>query len=85
MNARVAQLHKTEAEWSKHNDWVPEAGELIVYDPDLRYDYARLKVGDGEKTLQELAFFVDSAIANTLQKCKYFEILDGGRVTDFIE
>ena len=43
-------------EWLKLGSWVPEAGELIVYDPDENYTYSRLKVGDGINTLQDLFF-----------------------------
>lgn len=83
MKARVSQLHKTEAEWLKLNDWVPEAGEIIVYDPDETYEYARVKLGDGQKALKELNFFIDSAIAAYMQKQQSPKILDGGRITDF--
>jgi hypothetical protein len=84
MKARVSHLHRTEAEWAKLNAWVPEAGELIVYDPDDHYDYARIKIGDGVKTLKELTFFIDSAIATYLDKQRYSEVIEGGRITDHI-
>lgn len=83
MKARVSHLHRTEADWAKLNNWIPEAGELVVYDPDDRHDYSRIKVGDGEKNLEELSFFIDSAITSHLQKQRYQEVIDGGRVTDF--
>ena len=85
MKARVSNLHKQETEWLKLNDWIPEAGELIVYDPDIRYSYARLKVGDGIHTLKELEFFIDKAALALIQKQQYFEIIDAGRVTDYIK
>lgn len=85
MKARVSQLHKTEAEWLKFNSWVPEAGELIVYDSDDKYSYARLKVGDGVSCLKDLEFFIDKAVLELIQKQQYFEIIDGGRVTDYIK
>jgi hypothetical protein len=83
MKARLSLLHKQEAEWNKLSDWKPEAGEVVVYDPDENYDYARLKIGDGTKTLQELNFFIDKAISTALQNCQYYEIIDAGRVTDY--
>lgn len=85
MKARVSHLHKTEAEWLKLGSWKPEAGELVVYDPDARHPYARLKVGDGIKTLKDLDFFVDKAALALIQKQHYFEIIDAGRVTDYIK
>ena len=83
MKARISNLHKTEIEWLKLDSWVPEAGELIVYDPDENYTYSRLKVGDGINTLQDLSFFVDKATLALIQKQRYFDIIDAGRVTDY--
>lgn len=81
MKARVSHLHKTELEWAKLVSWKPEAGELIIFDPDENYDYARVKIGDGKRTLKELPFFIDSAILNHLKVQQYFEIIDGGRIS----
>jgi hypothetical protein len=83
MKARVSHLHKQESEWVTLNSWVPEAGEFVVYDPDSRYSYARLKVGDGVHTLRELDFFVDQAALALIKKQRYFEIIDAGRITDY--
>ena len=65
MKARVCNLHKTEAEWIKLNTWVPEAGELIVYDPDAHHNYARIKMGDGVRPLKDLSHGIGNV--NTLQ------------------
>lgn len=83
MKARVSNLHRTAEEWSKLKNWKPEAGELIVYDPDLEFDYARVKLGDGIHTLAELPFFIDQAAITLLQKQQYHEKLDAGRITDY--
>lgn len=83
MKARVSQLHKTEAEWLKYSDWIPEAGELVVYDPDENFRYSRVKVGDGKNKLGALSFSIDAAIAAYLRKHRYEEIIDGGRITDY--
>lgn len=85
MKARVSNLHKTENDWKRLNNWVPEAGELVIYDPDQQYSYARLKVGDGKKTLKELSFFIDSAVETMLQQHRFTEIIDGGRITAYKE
>lgn len=85
MKARISQLHRTEAEWSKLPQWIPEAGELVVYDPDDQHEYARIKVGDGRRNLKELDFFVDSAINLLLQKISYADTIDGGRITDYVK
>lgn len=83
MKARVSHLHKTETEWLKLSDWKPEAGELVIYDPDEYYNYARLKVGDGKRTLKDLPFFIENTISELLEKQQYFEIVDSGRITNF--
>ena len=73
----MSQLHKTERQWQNFGDWVPEAGEIVVYDPDKNYEYARLKIGDGKKQLSELPFFVDAAAKALIST------LDAGRITDY--
>lgn len=80
MKARIVHLHKTEADWLKVTKWIPEAGELAIYDPDETYSYSRVKVGDGKTLLQDLPFFVDSAVLTLLEKLRYEEFIDGGRI-----
>lgn len=82
MKARISNLHKTESEWKKLSSFVPEAGELIIYDSDENFNYARIKVGDGTRTLQELDFLIRSATTDMLSEYKYSEIIDSGRITD---
>jgi hypothetical protein len=81
MIARVSQLHKTEQEWLKVADWIPAAGELIVYDSDDKYNYARIKIGDGQKALKDLPFLIDEAVAAFVDKAlQRDEYIDGGRI-----
>ena len=44
-NVRLRQRHDTEANWILHPDFVPMSGEIIIYDPDENYAYARYKTG----------------------------------------
>lgn len=92
MKARVSQLHKTEAEWSKLPNFIPLAGEIIIFDVDKQHNYVRLKIGDGilqsdgtinGTKLKDLPFFIDSAIDDHVTKRRYNEIIDGGRVVDY--
>lgn len=83
MKARVSHLHKTEADWSKLSTWVPEAGELIIYDPDHLHKYSRIKIGDGVHTLNEIAFSIESSIDTALNQHKFKEVIDAGRVTEY--
>lgn len=82
MKARVCNLHKTEAEWAKLNTLIPEAGELIVYDPDDKHNYARIKIGDGKKSLKDLDFLIDSAVTALMQS-EPQKTIDGGRITNY--
>ena len=82
MKARISQLHKTELQWSLIPNFVPFNGELIVFDPDDKYAYARLKIGDGYTLLSDLPFFVDSATTNFITE-HFDTIVDAGRITDY--
>lgn len=82
MKARISQLCKTEAEWAALHDFVPLAGEVIIFSPDKQYKYARAKVGDGKTKLRDLPFFIDSSIKDFMAS-HYGTVLDAGRVTDY--
>ena len=56
MNTRIQHKHDTEANWNKAVNFIPKAGELIVYDIDENYNYARFKIGDGVRTINDLEF-----------------------------
>jgi hypothetical protein len=84
MKARVSHLHRKEADWLKLTNWVPEAGELVIYDPDEEYNYARVKVGDGISTLTDLPFFIQETIESLLKRKHYQEIIDSGNIVDYL-
>lgn len=83
MIARVSQLNKTEAEWNKLPSFKPFKGELIVYNPDEKYSYARIKVGDGETLLKDLPFSTTSAFEDHIKEHLYHTVIDCGRITDY--
>lgn len=56
IKSRIEHKHDTEANWKKAVNFVPRAGELIIYDPDNNYNYARIKIGDGKSTVSNLPF-----------------------------
>jgi hypothetical protein len=85
MKARISQLHKTEAEWLKFSNWTPHAGEIIVYDPDESHPYTRIKVGDEQRTLGELDFFIESSIEERLKQVRFEDTIDGGCITEYID
>ena len=53
---RIILKHDIEANWNKAVTFVPKIGELIIYDPDDNYNYARIKIGDGKLTVTNLPF-----------------------------
>lgn len=67
LNTRIQQKHDIEVNWSKAVNFIPKIGEIIVYDPDDNHAAARIKIGDGVKTVIELDF-IDDAVKNALFK-----------------
>lgn len=64
LNVRIVQKHDTQANWDKATNFIPKIGEIIVYDADDNYPYARTKIGDGVTTVGNLPFAVPE-ILNT--------------------
>ena len=65
LKTRIINKHDTEAHWELATGFIPEDGEIIIYDPDETYDYSRVKVGDGETNVNDLPF-VDDAVREQL-------------------
>ena len=66
-NTRIQLKHDTEINWAKALNFIPKAGEVIIYDADENYNYARLKIGDGITPINSLGFFTagsESIITN---------------------
>ena len=61
IDARIRHKHDTEENWLKATNFIPLLGEMIVYDPDASYSYARIKIGDGVNVVSALPFLVDDA------------------------
>lgn len=66
IQTRVQHKHDIEANWLLATNFVPLAGEIIIYDPDLdnedlskRYPGIRVKIGDGETPVNSLPFVLD--------------------------
>ena len=56
INTRIKNKHDTEAHWNNATNFIPLAGEIIVYDMDSIYPYPRFKVGDGKTSVSNLPF-----------------------------
>ena len=66
INTRLRQKIDTEANWNKATNFIPLDGEIIIYKADENYSYERIKIGDGETTVINLAF-VNSIDTNLTQ------------------
>lgn len=56
ISSRIIHKHDIEANWNKATNFIPKAGEIIIYDKDETYDYERFKIGDGETKVIDLKF-----------------------------
>lgn len=55
IEARMQQKHDMAENW-KNSDFIPEAGEYIIYDPDEHTHFPRMKIGDGKTKVPNLPF-----------------------------
>lgn len=63
IKTRIKMKSDTEANWSRQINFVPMAGEIIIYSADTSHPYSRLKVGDGSTTVVTLPF-IDTGTIN---------------------
>ena len=68
LQTRLIHTHDIEANWNKCVNFIPNKGELIVYDSDEEHNYQRFKIGDGVTTIINLPFTVDSPMNETVNK-----------------
>lgn len=73
IKARFQQKHDIEANWNLAVNFIPKAGEIIVYDPDANYNYSRLKIGDGVTSVNQLNFVIDEKLSENDNAIKYTE------------
>lgn len=64
LNTKIILKHGTEAEWGQSN-YVPEEGEVVIFEKDDSHPYPRYKVGDGtnKASSSSLPFNTDIATA----------------------
>lgn len=71
---RIISKHDSEANWSLANNFIPFAGEIIIYDPDELHEVPRVKIGDGQTTVKDLKF-INSGLEDLVQEIQ--DDLDG--------
>ena len=60
LNTRIINKHDTEENWLKATNFIPKAGEMIIYDADTNNPLPRMKIGDGVGYVNDLEFIGDS-------------------------
>lgn len=63
INTRIILKHDTEANWNKAINFIPNKGEVIIYDIDENFNYERVKIGDGVNNAIQLPFVNDNYLA----------------------
>ena len=61
-NGRIIQKHDSETNWNKATNFIPKAGEIIIYDADETHHYCRIKIGDGSTLINNLPFSTEEEI-----------------------
>ena len=59
INGRIINKHDIEANWNKALTFIPQQGEIIIYDIDENYNFERFKIGDGITNVINLPFTLD--------------------------
>jgi hypothetical protein len=56
IKTRIQNKHDTAENWEKATNFIPLAGELIIYDSDAEHEKPRVKIGDGKTLVNNLGF-----------------------------
>lgn len=70
ISSRIQHKHDIEANWEKATNFIPKAGEIVIYDAESgRYNFPRIKIGNGTTYVNSLPFFTgDPALLVTDDK-----------------
>jgi hypothetical protein len=67
IKTRVTNKHDSEANWNLATNFIPLAGETIIYDADDNHSEPRVKIGDGKTVVSELDF-ITKGLEETVQE-----------------
>ena len=56
IKTRIRNKHDLEVNWQKAVNFIPMAGEIIIYDQDATHAQPRIKIGDGTTNINNLPF-----------------------------
>lgn len=71
LTTRLIHKHDTEANWNNASTFIPEQGEIIIYDIDNIYYYERVKIGDGKTSVINLPFYMISEIQEVVSQLEF--------------
>lgn len=57
IKTRIQQKYDIEANWKQAVNFIPKAGEIIIYAIDQNTSYERMKIGDGVTPVNDLPFY----------------------------
>ena len=80
ITTRIVHTHDTEENWNKCTSFIPNQGEMIIYDADDNYNYPRVKIGDGKTIVTDLPFTIGMTLETLLNTKDGIHYLDGGRI-----
>lgn len=81
INTRITQKHDTQENWDKAVNFIPMAGEIIVYDADTENVRPRIKVGDGVNSVSALPFEGETVdVADVIEICGGSELVAASEV-----
>lgn len=83
LNMRIIHTHDTEDNWNKTTEFIPQLGELIVYDVDDNNSYGRFKIGDGLTNVKELPFTTETIVKSLFNIENNVIFADAGRITEY--
>lgn len=68
IKSRLIHKHDIEANWLKATNFIPLAGEEVVYEADENHNYPRIKIGDGVTPVTDLPFLLDNSVLSIEQE-----------------
>lgn len=83
MNKRIISTHDIEANWQTIKTFIPERGEIIIFDSDENVNYSRIKVGDGSTSIMNLPFVADNILAELINFEEDIGYIDSGRISEY--
>ena len=66
--SKVILKHDIESNWNRAETFIPNKGEIIIYDIDDNHSYERFKLGDGKTTAINLPFYLENELIDVLDK-----------------